>query len=383
VTGKLKILLSGMVAGDPQQGGATWAVLQYFRGLRALGHDVLLVEPLRAKNGDPLASESDIVPYFESLRLPQDCAALLFEGRAETVGMPFDRIASFASEADLLINVSGMLREEKLLESISVRAFLDLDPGFNQVWHATGEDIGLDLHTHHATVGLALGRPGCLIPTCGREWIHTLPPVVLDLWPPAGSPAADAAFTTVGHWRSYGSALHEGVHYGQRAHSMRKLIGLPRVTTSRFRLALGIHPAEEVDLEALRTNGWELVDPLQEAGTPERYAEFVRASKAEFSVAKSGYVASRSGWFSDRSACYLASGRPVVAQETGFSTFLPTGEGLLAFATTAEAVEAVAEVEGNWERHSGAARILAEEHLDARRVLPPLLDRLATAHIDG
>ncbi len=374
---RLKILLSGMVAGDPFQGGATWAVLQYVAGLTSLGHEVALVEPVsRRGDVDPLADGSKVVTYFRSLSLLEGSAALLAEGGEKTVGLSFDEIAKFASDADLLINISGMLRDERLLEPIPVRAFLDLDPGFNQVWHVTGEDMGLDLHTHWVTVGQALGQDDCPIPTCGRNWIATLPPVALNHWSPATDAPSRNAFTTVGHWRSYGSIEHAGVRYGQRAHSLRELIELPRMTDSRFQLALGIHPDEKQDLEALRLNGWELLDPTEVAGTPATYAEFIRGSKAELSIAKSGYVASRSGWFSDRSACYLASGRPVVAQETGFSDFLPTGEGLLAFATVDEAAEAVGEVESNLELHSRASRALAEEHLDARKVLPRLLDHL-------
>lgn len=381
---RLKILLSGMVAGDPNQGGATWAVLQYFAALRALGHDVVLVEPLDGRRGtDPLAGGSGIVTYFQSLPLLAGRAALLADGSEETVGLPFDELLRFAADADLLINISGMLREEKLLEPIPVRAFLDLDPGFNQVWHATGEDMGIDRHTHWVTVGQSLGRDDCPIPTCGRRWIPTLPPVALDHWPAATGAPEREAFTTIGHWRSYGSIEHGGIRYGQRAHSLRELIQLPKVSPSRFQLALGIHPDEEQDLAALRANGWGLLDPHVVAGTPETYAEFVRGSKAEISVAKSGYVASHSGWFSDRSACYLASGRPVIAQETGFSAFLPTGDGLLAFRTTDEAAEAVAEVESDWKGHGRAARMLAEEHLDAQKVLPQMLDSLATAHPGG
>jgi hypothetical protein len=382
---RLKILLSGMVAGDPHQGGATWAVLQYFAGLSALGHEVVLVEPLDAAKGaaNPLARGSDMVGYFESLSLLTGRAALLAEGTGETAGLPLEQLVRFASDADLLINISGMLREEKLLEPIPVRAFLDLDPGFNQVWHATGEDMGIDRHTHWVSVGQSLGRGNCPIPTCGRRWIPTLPPVALDHWPAATGAPEREAFTTIGHWRSYGSIEHGGIRYGQRAHSLRELIQLPEVSPSRFQLALGIHPAEERDLAALRANGWKLLDPRVVAGTPEAYAEFVRGSKAELSIAKSGYVASRSGWFSDRSACYLASGRPVVAQDTGFGDFLPTGDGLLAFATTAEAAEAVAEVESDWVGHSRAARMLAEEHLSAQRVLPQMLDSITTADAGG
>jgi hypothetical protein len=370
---RLKILFSGMVAGDPHQGGASWAVLQYVAGLRSLGHEVVLVEPVPPDRLDPAG---ETARYFDRLPLLDGRAALLATGGERTVGLPFAELVRFACEADLLINVSGMLREERLLEPIPVRTFLDLDPGFNQAWHESGEDIGLDLHTHWVTVGQALGRGDCPVPTCGRTWIPTLPPVALDRWPRARGAASRDAFTTVGHWRSYGSIEHDGVRYGQRAHSLRELIELPRLVGCSFQLALGIHPDEAADLEALRDNGWELLDPLAVAGTPEAYAEFIRGSKAELSIAKSGYVASRSGWFSDRSACYLASGRPVVAQDTGFGDFLPTGEGLLAFDDSASAAAAVAAVEEDPDRHARAARALAEEHLDARKVLPSLLERL-------
>jgi len=363
-----------MVAGDPHQGGATWAVLQYLASLRSLGHDVMLVEPL-ASGTDP-GADGDIVSYFRSLPLLDDRAALLVQGTDETVGLPFAEISEFAASADLLLNISGMLRDERLLGAIPIRAFLDLDPGFNQVWQMTGEDMGFESHTHHVTVGMALGSDSCPIPTCGVEWIHTLPPVALDLWPAAGTPPDDAAFTTVGNWRSYGSIYHDGLHYGQRAHSLRELIELPTVSDGRFQLALGIHRDEEGDLAALRSNDWELLDPLLVAGTPHAYQGFIRGSKAELSIAKSGYVASRSGWFSDRSACYLASGRPVVAQDTGFGDFLPTGEGLLTFRDTEEAAGAIAMVESDLDRHALAARSIAEDYLNGRKVLPSLIERL-------
>lgn len=378
---RLRILLSGMVAGDPHQGGATWAVLQYVAGLAGLGHEVLLVEPLTARAGeeDPLAARTEAVRYFESLPLLEGRGALLAQGTERTAGLSYREVAAFGADADLLINVSGMLRDERLVESIPVRVFLDLDPGFNQVWQASGEDMGMDLHTHWATVGQRVGTAGNPIPDCGHRWIATLPPVVLEHWPPATERPSRDAFTTVGHWRSYGSIDHGGIHYGQRAHSLRELIELPGASDARFQLALGIHPDEVADLTALRTNGWELLDPLEVAGGPASYAEFVRGSKAELCVAKSGYVASRSGWFSDRSACYLASGRPVVAQETGFSGFLPAGEGLLAFTTTADAAAAVAAIEADPTRHGKAARALAEEYLDARTILSRLLEELGSS----
>lgn len=371
---RLKILLGGMVAGDPRQGGATWAVLQYVAGLSELGHEVVLVEPVAVEALEP---KGDVVRYFRSLPLLEGRAALLAQSGEETEGMPYADLLEFARGADLLLNISGMLRDERLLEAVPVRAFLDLDPGFNQVWEVTGSGMGIDRHTHCVSVGVRIGAEDCPIPTLGRNWIPTLPPVALDHWPQADEPPRRDAFTSVGHWRSYGSIEHDGVHYGQRAHALRDLVELPRRAEERFELALGIHPDEVDDLRALRENGWVLLDPYEVAGSPAAYAAFVRGSKAELGVAKSGYVNSRSGWFSDRSAAYLASGRPVVAQDTGFAELLPVGEGLLRFSTLDEAASAVDEVSAEPERHGRAARSLAEEIFDARKVLPSLLERLA------
>jgi hypothetical protein len=377
---RLKILLSGMVAGDPGQGGASWAVLQYVAGLEELGHEVLLVEPVPVESLEPAG---EVASYFGQLPLIEGRAALLGRGTELTVGVPYAELLEFARDADLLLNVSGMLRDERLLDSLAVRAFLDLDPGFNQVWQLTGSEMGFDLHTHFVTVGARIGQGDCPIPTLGRSWIPLLPPVSLTHWPLANAAPERDAFTSVGHWRSYGSIEHEGVHYGQRAHALRQLIELPLQSGFRFELALGIHPDETEDLRALRDNGWNLLDPYEAAGSPGAYASFVRGSKAELCVAKSGYVNSRSGWFSDRSACYLASGRPVVAQDTGFGDRLPVGEGLLSFGTTAEAAAAVAEVASDPPRHRRAARDLAEEHLDAEKVLVRLLERLGGTELQA
>ncbi|HVD41650.1 MAG TPA: hypothetical protein VNC16_11705 [Solirubrobacterales bacterium] len=370
----LKILFAGMVAGDPHQGGATWAVIQYVLGLRELGHEILLVEPISRQR---LEGDSRILPYFHGLAWLEGGAALWDETEGSVDGLASERVLDFAAEADLLVNVSGMLRDERLLGSIPVRAFLDLDPGFNQVWQETGSEMGFDLHTHFLTVGQRLGEADCAVPDCGRDWLPTLPPVALRHWPRAAAPPREDAYTSVGHWRSYGSVEHEGIHYGQRAHSLRRLIDLPRRSDARYLLALGIHPDEKDDLEALEANGWDLVDPYRVAGDTSSYAEFVRGSKGELCVAKSGYVDSRSGWFSDRSACYLASGRPVVAQETGFSSRLPTGEGLHAFVTAADAAAAVETIEADPAKHAKAARELAEEYLDSAKVLPRMLDLLS------
>lgn len=372
---RLRILLAGMVAGDPHQGGATWAVLQYALGFRRLGHDVWLVEPVGRL-------EPTSVAYFQRVAAEfglSSRAALLAAGSRATTGVSYAELRRAARDADLLVNVSGMLADEELLAAVPLRLYLDLDPAFTQLWHAVeGIDMRFDAHTHFATVGQAIGARECAIPDCGRRWLPTHPPVVLDRWPFADGPAGDA-FTTIANWRGYGSIEHGGVRYGQKAHSFRELVELPRRTAERFALALSIHPEERRDLDALSRNGWALLDPVETAGTPGRYAEFVRGSKAELGVAKEGYVVSRCGWFGDRSACYLASGRPVVAQDTGFGRSLPTGEGLFAFRTADGALAAIAELARDYERQRQAARALAEEHLDSDRVLGRLLDAVGTA----
>ena len=278
----MTILFSGMVAGDPGQGGASWSILQYVLGLRRLGHDVLLVEPVRELSAASVAYFRDLVRQF---RL-EGRAALVTPSR-ETVGIPYAELVAAASGCDLLVNVSGMLDGE-LAELAPRRAFLDLDPAFNQLWHAAeGIDMGFDRHDRFVTVGLALGTRECPVPTCGRAWIATVQPVVLERWPATPAPAG-APVTTVGNFRGYGSVEWDGRLYGQKAHSLRALFELPRHVSDRLLLALNIHEDERDDLAALHRFGWELADPGAVAGTPAAYAAFLRASKAELGIAKSG-----------------------------------------------------------------------------------------------
>jgi hypothetical protein len=299
--------------------------------------------------------------------------ALLRRGTPETAGLSRDDLERVARAATLLLDISGTLADEELFSRIPTRVYLDVDPAFTQLWHAVeGIDMRLDGHTHFVTVGQSIGHPDCPVLTCGRQWITTLPPVVLDEWPTAGL-VVYHGLTTVANWRGYGSVQHDGVHYGQKAHSLRSFVTLPTLTRERFLIALAIHADEQADLRALRSNGWELLAPRLVAGSPSAYRSFVQGSKAEFGIAKSGYVVSGSGWFSDRSACYLASGRPVLAQDTGFSRHLPTGSGLLAFDTVEDILTGIERINGNYRRHAAAARALALAHLDSRIVLTRLL----------
>jgi hypothetical protein len=357
----VKIVVAGMVSDNPGQGGATWAVLQYVLGLRRLGHEVVLIEPVRS-----LERSSG---YFRRLARTFALEAILLERdsgrRVELTQRRFDG-------ADLLLNLSGVLSEPV---SAALSVYVDLDPGFTQAWHAQGIDMGFDRHDRFVTVGRSIGERSCPIPQCDRSWLTIPQPIVLDQWPYAARVRHRAA-TSIGHWRSYGSLVQDGIHYGQRAHTTRELIRLPELSNVQVLLALGIDPGEKGDLAALRRHGWQLTDPEQVASTPSAYRNFVQGSLLELGIAKHGYVASSSGWFSDRSVCYLASGRPVVAQETGFSTWLPTGTGLLSFRTAHEAAAALDEVAGDYDRHRRAARSLAEDVFDSDRVLGELLECL-------
>lgn len=374
----LAVVVSGMVAGDPYQGGATWAVLQYVLGLRKLGHRVTVVEPVtRDKLEGAKLHESVPARYFElvteAFGLTQN-ACLVLSGTTETVGMSYTAAAQATSEADLLLNVAGMLTDQRLLAGPSRRLYVDVDPGFTQLWQSTqGIDMRFGAHDAYATVGSAIGGELCSVPSCGVSWIPTFPPVVLDEWTPGGAVVHDS-FTTIGNWRGYGSIHHEGVHYGQRAHSMRQVAAIPILSTQRFSVALAIHRDEIGDLDLLERSGWQLLDPATVAATPDDYRAFVRGSKGEIGIAKSGYVQSRCGWLSDRSCCYLASGRPVVAQDTGVSGVLPTGSGLLTFRTAEEAASLVDQVVSNYPAEQRAARDLAAAYLDSATVLPRLLD---------
>lgn len=381
----LRILFSPLVAGVPRQGGLAWVALQYALGFRRLGHEVLLVEPVDAARlqpgGTPLASSENAVYFLDVVRRfgLDDEAAMLVSGTRETVGLSYDQVRDWARRADLLVNVGGGLTDPDLIETIPVRLYLDLDPGFTQLWHAVeGIDMRFEGHTQFATVGLTVGQPDCPVPTCDIDWIPTPQPVVLEEWPFANGVERDA-LTTIANWRGYGSVEAGGIFYGQKAHSLRRFIDLPRRTGARFELALAIDPGESRDLAALAGNGWNLIDPADLTGTPDGYRRFIQGSHGEFGIAKSGYVEARCGWFSDRSVCYLASGRPVIAQDTGFGSVLPTGEGLFAFRTAEDVEAAIEALARDYETHRRAARAIAEECFDSDVVLRDLLSRVGLA----
>jgi len=366
-----RLILAGAVAQRANVGGHTWVFLQYLLGLRALGWDVMLVDRLTAD--EPAASSRYLVDVMERFGLGDSFTVLLDDGA--TAGRSREEALEHARTSAALINVMGYLDDEDILAAAPKRVFLDIDPGFGQMWRALGQADPFAGHDEFVTVGENVGRGDCTVPTCGIDWITTPQPVVLNEWPVADG--AGEAFTSVGAWRGpYGPIEYEGRTYGLRVHEFRRFLELPRRTGRRFEVALDIHAAEHEDLTRLHESGWTLADPGVVAATPQAYRDYIRGSSAELMVAKHIYVATRSGWFSDRSICYLASGRPVLAQDTGIRERYPVGEGLLAFSDLDEAQAGVEEIASHPERHRRAAREIAEDRFASDVVLPRLLEKL-------
>jgi hypothetical protein len=378
-------IVSGALANKPGNGGEAWVRLSWLLGLRRLGFEVCFVEQLDSADcvdadGEPAAfSASANRAHFEAVVRDfglEGQAGLLCDCGRESSGLGLAEIRERAADADLLVNISGHLRLEEIARGPRTRLYLDLDPGFTQAWHADA-DLGFKIvaHDHYATVGLNVGKPDCPIPDCGIAWIPTLPPILLDQWPATAIPAGPPRFTTVAGWRSpYGQLEINGRTMGLKHHQFRRLIELPeRVEGARFELALEIHPGDDADRKALESHAWAIVEPRAVAATPQGFRDYVAASIAEFSVAQGVYVESGSGWFSDRTAAYLASGRPALVQDTAIGAELRPGEGMLTFSTIDEAVAGVERIVADPSAHAGAARRFAEEHLDSDLVIARLL----------
>jgi len=378
------IIVAGALAQRPNIGGHTWVFLQYLLGFRRLGWDVLFVDRLEPEmcvdaDGEPAGLRSSVnlsylADVMERFGLGERWS-LLYDGGREVVGRSRAEVVDAARRSALLLSVMGFLGDEEILAAAPLRAFLDIDPGFGQIWQQLGLHQTFKGHDRYVTIGERIGAADCRVPTCGIDWVTTKPPVELSEWPPQAD--SGSALTTVASWRgAFGPLEYEGRTYGLRVHEFRRFFELPGRTSARFEVALDIDEAEVDDLRQLEANGWTLVDPRVAAGDPWRYRDYVQRSAAELMIAKNLYVDTRNGWFSDRSACYLASARPVLAQDTGLDGLVPHGEGLVTFSTLEEAVEGVGEITGDYERHSRAARAIAAEHFAAERVLPRLLDKL-------
>ena len=398
-------VVAGALANKPGNGGEAWVRPSWVRGLARLGLDVWLVESLASTaavdaDGHPSSVEASINARF--FREVTDAFGLAERSLLLVDGRPREEDAALwrdlGDSCRLLINISGHLEPDAWFDHIPLRVYVDLDPGYTQVWHRQGL-LGDVLERHHAhyTVGANVGRPGCGVPVDGTRWRSIRPPVLLDEWTTAGAPipaettdstrteaegvaraAGGRRFTTVAGWRgAYGSLDTGHGVLGAKAHEWRRFRDLPsRCPRHVFEAAIQIHVADATDRDALRAAGWRLACPRDVAGTPAAYRGYVRGSDAEFSVAQGAYVALRTGWFSDRSARYLAAGRPVLLQDTGLEDTLPVGEGLVPFETPEDAAAGADHIASDYDAHARAARRLAVEHFDSDRVLGRFLDEL-------
>jgi len=387
----MRVLVLGYIVRGPL-GRHAWHHLQYVMGLERLGHDVYFLEDSDDFEScyDPTTHEMTTDPAFGLAFAGAAFARVGLQDRwayydAHTAawhGPSAAKALELCRTADVCLNVSGVNPLREWLLGVPLRVLVDTDPAFTQVRHLTDPSAlrRALLHNAFATFGENVGTADCTIPSDGLRWQATRQPIVLDAWPVTPGPR-DGSFSTMMQWQSYPTMRHGGRVYGMKSRSFAPYFDLPQRVHARLEVALGGSTAPRA---WLAEGGWTVRDPYELSSDPWVYQRFIQGCKAEFSVAKHGYVATASGWFSDRSAEYLASGRPVVTQDTGFSRWMQTGSGIIAFASPHEARAGIESVSREYERHCRAARAVAQEYFDARRVLPSLLERAAaTADVAG
>jgi hypothetical protein len=368
----MKILFAGIIARYPF-GGVTWCSLMYLLGLRALGHEVFYIEdtgecvydPVQnARSTDPSYGTSYIHRALEPFGLGDRWAFVNYDGSYH--GRSADDVRRFCADADLFLNLSGgswFWRDE--YSRIPRKAFIDSDPAFTQLAIAKAEPWYVEFFQRFDrlfTFGANIGTSASPIPTGAFTWHKTWQPVTLDDWQTPIMPRD--RFTSVMTWQIE-SFTDVG---GNKDQEFLRFLDLPSRTSQRFELAIN------GPQRLLQEHGWETVDAMSVSRALWDYRSFIQQSRAEFGVAKHTYVTTRSGWFSDRTECYLASGRPALVQDTGWTGHLPHGEGLLAFSNPDEALAGIDLINSDYPRHARRAAEIASEYFDARRVLPRLLD---------
>jgi len=378
------VIVSGAIANKPFNGGAAWTRLSYVLGLRKLGFNVFFVEQIHPKacideHGAPADFESSSnLSYFRQV-VDQfgltGQAALIEMGTERTYGLGHADLLDIGDYCALLLNISGHLRIEPLKSRLRRKAYIDLDPGFTQFWSAAGNDgAHLQGHDFYFTVGENIGTSQCCILGDSFCWRPTRPPVLLDEWPVCKSEDTKR-FTTVASWRGpYGPVNCGERSLGSKVHEFRTFSRLPLLVKATFEIALDIHTGDQNDRDLLCQNCWRLSEPSHVAGDPKAFRRYVQGSSAEFSVAQEMYVQTSSGWFSDRTTRYLASGKPALVQDTGFSRNYPVGTGLVPFSSMEQAVQGVQRIIEHYSDHANTARQMAEMYFDSDRVLGKLID---------
>ncbi len=381
MTSRLRIIVSGLIAQYPL-GGVSWDYLQYVVGLTRLGHDVYYLEdtglwPYNPNEGGVSKGCTFNVEYLTNVMEQfglEDKWAYRFPWESQWFGLDKAKREAVIESADLLINISCSLERPWDYRTIRRLVYVDTDPVFTQLKLAKGqEDFRklVDAHDVHFSYGERLSEAGL---HTGHRWHPIRKPIVISEWRP--SIRHRDVFTTVMNWTSYKDITYNGKSYGQKNVEFNRFLDLPGLVSPTV-LEMAVNPAgktRHTPWGLLVHKGWRLVNPAEVCPDLESYRDYIKSSKAEWTVAKNGYVLAQAGWFSGRTACYLAAGRPVVVQDTGFSPVIPTGQGVLSFRTIEEAADGIREIEGHYIQHANAARIIAEEYFDSSKVLSRLIE---------
>jgi hypothetical protein len=394
---KLRIIVCGMVGNHPL-GGVAWDYFHYVLGLAELGHDVYYHEDtwcwpndpiLGYATDDPTYSANFIRSFFETHAPHLKDRWHYFHLHDSHHGMSAEAFDAVAKTADVFLNVSGASFFPDVLNPRAVKVFMDTDPGYNQIVLATRPAWSQNVerwiaqvrqHDRHLTYAENIWADDCLLPRLDIDWRPTRCVVTAEPWDAAPPPKPGRPLTTVMSWNYFaGPLVYEGVQYDAKAAEFEKFFDLPKRTNVPLVVAVGGHkqPADRI-----KENGWVQADAKELSLTPQRYVEFIADSLGEWSIAKNCFVAPRTGWFSCRTACYLAAGRPAVVQETGWSKYVPSGEGVIAFSTMEETLTAIDHIASDPAKHSRAAREIAREYLAPDRVLPPMIDTIFASKRD-
>ena len=374
-------VVGGALANKAGYGGEAWIRMSWVLGLRRLGVDAWLVEDLESttcvdcRGAPALPPDSYNLAYFNEVVTTfglADRAILRVDGGAQIFGAGPGAMAALRDQTDLVVNIGGHLPAEELFPRAR-RVYVDIDPGWTQFWHVSGNP-GARLEGHHAfyTIAENLGTSGCPIPTAGLSWRTIRQPVVLDDWPVTAGPGP-GRFTTVATWRNPFGPVGDEPN-GAKHHQFRRFVELAQGSPAVYEIALRIDKGDAADERLLAAKGWRVVDATKVARTPADFQAYVQASSAEFSPTQGLYAQTSSGWFSDRSLRYLASGRPVLVQDTGLDRLYPIGEGLVTFDSLDEARDGAERIGRDYSSHAAAARAIAEQFFDSDVVLGRLLD---------
>lgn len=381
-----RIVVTGLIGGIPLP-GLTLHYLQYLLGLRALGHEVMYLEDTGSWYYDP-ATNAMVERPDSSLRFLADimkCYGLEANWRfvhhtGETFGVSDGIFNNFLRTADLFINVTGagVVRDE--YKAIPHRLYIDTDPGYIHLRAKAGnaKDIDhLQAHNQFFSFGANIGQSNCQIPTLGLQWYPTVQPIYLPLWTATHPPGKAAPFTTIMKWKTYDPVSYGNEVYGMKDMEFEKYKDLPKFTHQSIELAMAGKPP----IEKLTDLGWRCCDSIKRCPDIKAYQNYINESRGEWSIAKSGYVKTRSGWFSERSACYLSSGRPVIVQNTGFTDWLDADYGVLEFSGFDECLSAIESINSQYKKHCKLAREVAEQFFDSSRVLVQLLEQVGDGNL--